>query len=151
MTTDTSSSAKTIVTSICPACGCSLVRLGIGADRWAKSSHHGKEYFFCCQGCADLFNQEPPRYLQETKDLVVCPTCLAEKPAQWTVRMEIAGWEVFFCRCPYCPDVRTPTTTSNDYKARSPMRACSVRLGVVPRSRSGGGIVHIYPDYPGHP
>ena len=105
MTTDISSSAKTIVTSICPTCGCSLIRLGIGADRWAKSSYEGKEYFFCCQGCADLFNQEPPRYLQETKDLVVCPTCLAEKPVQWTARMEIAGWEVFFCRCPYCPEL----------------------------------------------
>ncbi|SVB93949.1 uncharacterized protein METZ01_LOCUS246803 [marine metagenome] len=105
MTTDIPSSAKTIVTSICPSCGCSLIRLGIGADRWAKSRYEGKEYFFCCQGCADLFNQEPPRYLQETKDLVVCPTCLAEKPVQWTARREIAGWEVFFCRCPYCPDV----------------------------------------------
>lgn len=105
MTTNISSSAKTIATSICPACGCSLVRLGIGADRWAKSHYEGKEYFFCCQGCTDLFNQDPPRYLQETKDLVVCPTCLAEKPVQWTVRMEISGWEVFFCRCPYCPDV----------------------------------------------
>jgi YHS domain-containing protein len=82
-----------------------LVRLGIGADRWAKSNYEGKEYFFCCQGCTDLFNQDPPRYLQETKDLVVCPTCLAEKPVQWTVRMEISGWEVFFCRCPYCLDV----------------------------------------------
>ena len=45
------------------------------------------------------------QYLEETKDLVVCPTCLAEKPVQWAVRMEIAGWEVFFCRCPYCPEV----------------------------------------------
>jgi len=47
--------------------------------------------------------------------------------------------------------VRTPTTTSNVYKARSPMRACSVRLGAVPQSRGGGGIVHIYPDCPAHP
>ena len=91
MTTNISSSAKIIATSICPACGCSLVRLGIGADRWAKSNYEGKEYFFCCQGCTDLFNQDP--------------TCLAEKPVQWTVRMEISGWEVFFCRCPYCLDV----------------------------------------------
>jgi len=105
MTTDTTRSAKKIVTSICPTCGCSLVRLGIGSDRWTTTIYEDKEYFFCCQGCTDLFNEEPPRYLEETKDLVVCPTCLAEKPVQWTVRMEIAGWEVFFCRCPYCPDV----------------------------------------------
>jgi len=84
MTNDISSSAKTIVTSICPTCGCSLIRLGIGADRWAKSHYEGQEYFFCCQGCADLFDQEPSKYLQETRELVVCPTCLAEKPVQWT-------------------------------------------------------------------
>jgi len=24
---------------------------------------------------------------------------------QQTVRMEIAGWEVFFCRCPHCPEM----------------------------------------------
>ena len=102
MTTDT---AKKIITSICPTCGCSLIRLGIGSDRWATTTYEGKEYFFCCQGCTDLFNEEPPKYLEETKDLVVCPTCLAEKPVQWAVRMEIAGWEVFFCRCPYCPEV----------------------------------------------
>ena len=92
MTTDTSSTAKKIVTSICPTCGCSLIRLGIGSDRWTKTNYEGKEYFFCCQGCTDLFNEEPPKYLEETKDLVVCPTCLAEKPLQWTVRMVIAGW-----------------------------------------------------------
>ena len=139
MTTDIPSSAKTIVTSICPSCGCSLIRLGIGADRWAKSSYEGKEYFFCCQGCADLFNQEPPRYLQETKDLVVCPTCLAEKPVQWTARMEIAGWEVFFADVPIARNCfeRTPITTSNVYKVRSPMTVYSARRGVVPRRRSG--------------
>ena len=102
MITDT---AKKIITSICPTCGCSLIRLGIGSDRWTTTTYEGKEYFFCCQGCTDLFNEEPPKYLEETKDLVVCPTCLAEKPVQWAVRMEIAGWEAFFCRCPYCPEV----------------------------------------------
>jgi len=45
------------------------------------------------------------KYLKEIKDWVVCPTCLAEKPMQQTIRMEIAGWEVFFCRCPHCPEV----------------------------------------------
>ncbi len=102
---DVSSPAKKIETSICPACGCSLVRLGIGSGRWVVDRYAGREYFFCCQGCADLFNQDPPRYLEETGDLVVCPTCLAEKTLQHTVCMEIAGWEAFFCRCPYCPEV----------------------------------------------
>ena len=95
---------KKILTPICPTCSCSLIRLGIGSERWTKFICEGKEYFFCCKGRVDLFNQEPSRYLKETEDLVVCPTCLAEKPLQQTVRMEIAGWEVFFCRCPYCPD-----------------------------------------------
>jgi len=95
---------KKILTPICPTCSCSLIRLGIGSERWTKLICEGKEYFFCCQGCVDLFNQEPSRYLKETEDLVVCPTCLAEKPLQQTVRMEIAGWEVFFCRCPHCSD-----------------------------------------------
>ena len=84
----TTGTAKKIVTSICPTCGCSLVRLGIGEDRWTTTIYEGKKYFFCCQGCTDLFDEDPPRYLKETKDLVVCPTCLAEKPVQWTVRME---------------------------------------------------------------
>jgi YHS domain-containing protein len=105
MTTNRSSTAKPIVTSICPTCGCSLIRLGIGSDRWTTCNYGEKQYFFCCQGCTDLFSEDPPKYLKETKDLVVCPTCLAEKPVQWTVRMEISDWEVYFCRCPYCPEL----------------------------------------------
>ena len=105
MTADTSNLAKTIITPICPTCGCSLIRLGIGPDRWTKFIYEGKEYFCCCQDCADLFSQDPAKYLKEIKDWVVCPTCLAEKPMQQTTRMEIAGWEVFFCRCPHCPEV----------------------------------------------
>ena len=96
---------KKILTPICPTCSCSLIRLGIGSDRWTKLIYEDKEYFFCCQGCVDLFNQEPSRYLKETENLVVCPTCLAEKPLQQTIRMEITGWEVFFCRCPHCPEM----------------------------------------------
>ena len=96
---------KKILTPICPTCSCSLIRLGISSDRWTKLIYEDKEYFFCCQGCVDLFNQEPSRYLKETENLVVCPTCLAEKPLQQTIRMEITGWEVFFCRCPHCPEM----------------------------------------------
>ena len=89
-----------ILTPICPTCNCSLIRLGIGSDRWTKLIYEDKEYFFCCQACVDLFNQKPSRYLKEIENLVVCPTCLAEKPLQQTVRMEIAGWEVFFVDVP---------------------------------------------------
>lgn len=130
MTTDT---AKKIITSICPTCGCSLIRLGIGSDRWTTTTYEGKEYFFCCQGCTDLFNEEPPKYLEETKDLVVCPTCLAEKPVQWAVRMEIAGWEVFFVDAPIAPKCsqKIRINTLNVYKVRFPMMAYLVKPGVV--------------------
>ena len=66
-------------TLICPTCGCSLVRLGISKDQATPYSHEGKEYFFCCQGCVDVFAADPEKRLEETKDLIVCPTCLAEK------------------------------------------------------------------------
>ncbi len=78
-------------TLICPTCGCSLVRLGISKEKATKLSHDGKEYLFCCQGCADVFAADPEIRLAETKDLIVCPTCLAEKPPQWAVTLEHAG------------------------------------------------------------
>ena len=64
-------------------------------------------------------------------------TCLAEKPVQWTVRMEIAGWEVIFADVPIARTCfeRTPITTPNVYKVRSPMTVYSARRGVVPRRR----------------
>ena len=92
-------------TLICRTCGCSLVRLGISKEESARYRHHDREYHFCCQGCADLFAQDPRKYLQETSDLIVCPTCLAEKPTKWAVACDIAGKQVYFCRCPYCAEV----------------------------------------------
>ncbi len=92
-------------TLICPTCGCSLVRLGISKEKSVTNDSNGKEYHFCCQGCADLFNADPKKYLEQTKDLVVCPTCLAEKPPESAVKLSVAGQVVYFCRCPYCVDV----------------------------------------------
>jgi len=92
-------------TLICRTCGCSLVRLGVSNEKAVAGSYDGKEYHFCCQGCADLFMKDPKKYLQDTNDLIVCPTCLAEKPLQWAVKLKIAGQEVHFCRCPYCVEV----------------------------------------------
>ena len=92
-------------TLICPACGCSLVRLGISKDKATTHRHEGNEYFFCCQGCVDVFAADPEKRLEETKDLIVCPACLAEKPPQSVVSVEHAGKEIFFCRCPYCQEV----------------------------------------------
>ncbi len=97
-------------TLICPTCGCSLVRLGVSKEQSATNQYDGTEYRFCCRGCADLFMTGPEKYLQQTKDLVVCPTCLAEKPIESAVTMNIGGQQVHFCRCPYCVEVfkRTP-------------------------------------------
>ena len=92
-------------TLICPTCGCSLVRLGISKEKSVTNRINGKGYRFCCQGCADLFIAYPEKYLEQTKDLVVCPTCLAEKPIKSTVAMDIGGHEVHFCGCPYCAEL----------------------------------------------
>ena len=92
-------------TRICPTCGCSLVRLGIGKENWVAQIHNGESYYFCCQGCVDLFVANPGERLEETRGMIVCPTCLAEKPLQQAVTIEIAGQELHFCRCPQCVTV----------------------------------------------
>ena len=91
-------------TLICPTCGCSLVRLGISKDQATVHAHNGKDLYFCCQGCVDVFRASPAKAIEETQDLIVCPTCLAEKPTQWAVEKEIDGEKVHFCRCPDCED-----------------------------------------------
>ena len=91
-------------TLICPTCGCSLVRLGITKDKATSYRHNRQEYHFCCQGCVDLFITDPEEHLQETNNLIVCPTCLAEKPLNTAVKVKIANQEMHFCRCPYCPE-----------------------------------------------
>ena len=92
-------------TLICRTCGCSLVRLGISNDQAVFHTHDGGEYPFCCQACVDLFVTDPQKYAQETDDLIVCLSCLAEKPRQSAARLEHEGKEVFFCRCPYCAEL----------------------------------------------
>ncbi len=92
-------------TLICPTCGCSLMRLGVTKDKATVYRFEGEERLFCCQGCLDLFVTDPAKYLGETGDLVVCPTCLAEKPRQWAVMLNVADEEIWFCRCPYGAEV----------------------------------------------
>ena len=94
-----------MTTLICPYCGCSLVRLGISEEKAATYIHDGTEYQFCCQGCVGLFTTDPEKYLLETSDLIVCPTCLAEKPLNSAVKLNIGEQQVHFCRCPYCAEV----------------------------------------------
>ena len=52
------------------------------------------------QGRVDLFVTDPAKYLLETSELIVCPTCLDEKPLQWAAQLDVAGKDVYFCRCP---------------------------------------------------
>lgn len=89
---------------ICPTCGCSLVRLEIKREDATRYEHGGKEMLFCCQGCVELFRENPDTYLEEVRDWIVCPTCLAEKPRHLTVSISYEGQEIHFCRCPHCMD-----------------------------------------------
>ena len=92
-------------TLICPSCGCSLVRLGISKDKATVYRYNKEDYYFCCQGCVDIFTTDPQEYIKETNDMIVCPTCLAEKPVQNAIKLEIDGSEVHFCRCAHCVDL----------------------------------------------
>ncbi len=89
-------------TLICPYCGCSLVRLGISKDQATTYTYRGTACHFCCQDCADEFAADPERHLRRTKDLIVCPTCLGEKPPELAFVFEHAGQEIHYCGCPYC-------------------------------------------------
>ena len=97
-------------------CGCSLVRLGVTAEQSPAYRHEGEEHRFCCQPCLDLFAKNPMKYLEETKDLIVYPTCLAEKPRKWAAMLKVGDQEVWFCRCPYCAEVFE--TNPNYYLSR---------------------------------
>jgi len=92
-------------TLICPTCGCSLVRLGVTQKNAVTREYKNKVYSFCCDGCAVLFDDTPDALLDETRDLVVCPSCLAEKPVAQTVAFNYKNETLNFCKCPYCVSV----------------------------------------------
>ncbi len=89
-------------TLVCPTCGCSLVRLGITKGSAVTQKYQEKEYSFCCDGCAAMFEKNPEALLEETNNLVVCPSCLAEKPIDQTVEINYQGEKLNFCKCPHC-------------------------------------------------
>lgn len=91
-------------TMICSTCGCSLIRLGINKEQAVRHEYRSVTHFFCCQGCLELFKQDPEMHLKETSDIDVCPTCLAEKPIAFTEPIQFESEELHFCRCPYCLD-----------------------------------------------
>jgi YHS domain-containing protein len=89
---------------ICPTCGCSLVRLGLGKDKAVAYGHKGEDYYFCCDGCLKLFLADPEKHLRETAGLIVCPVCLTEKPLNLAISMDHGGEVYHICRCPHCMD-----------------------------------------------
>ena len=91
-------------TSICPTCGCSLVRLGIGREEAVSYHHDGEEHHFCCGRGVEGFVTDPEKYLREVRDFAVCPVCLGEKPLESTVELEHGGTTLHFCRCPHCAE-----------------------------------------------
>jgi YHS domain-containing protein len=123
-----------VKTLICPYCGCSLVRLGVSKDKAATHTYEGSEYHFCCQGCVDLFVTDPPKHRRRTKDLVVCPTCLAEKTPELTFSFEHAGQEISYCGCPSC---RTGFEKDPDYYIKR-LEGAAPSAGVV--GHDGGSV-----------
>ena len=89
-------------TKICPTCGCSLVRLGISEKSASTLSYKNQVYFFCCSGCAEMFEQDAEKYIKEIENVIVCPVCLAEKPLEQTIKIAHNNTEIPFCRCPHC-------------------------------------------------
>ena len=87
---------------LCPTCGCSLLRLEIAIDVASRAKFEGDEYYFCCEGCASQFLENPQSYLDEIRDMVICPVCLGEKLKSQTVSIDHRGEPLFFCRCPCC-------------------------------------------------
>ncbi len=64
--------------------------------------HEGRDLHSCCQGCLDPFVADPDDYLDRSRDVVVCATCLGEKPLDAAVRVQRDGTTLHFCRCPHC-------------------------------------------------
>lgn len=91
-------------TPVCPTCGCSLIRLGIGKDEAVSCHHNGQEHRFCCEGCVEVFVTDPEKYIHEVSNLAVCPVCLGEKLLESTVEVVHAGGTLRFCRCPHCTE-----------------------------------------------
>ncbi|NOZ83915.1 MAG: hypothetical protein GXP60_03765 [Epsilonproteobacteria bacterium] len=92
-------------TVVCPTCGCSLVRLGVTGEHAVIRKYREKEYSFCCDGCAVMFDENPETLIEETNSLVVCPSCLAEKSIEQTVEINYQGEKLHFCKCPHCMTV----------------------------------------------
>ncbi|MBX3178360.1 MAG: YHS domain-containing protein [Candidatus Hydrogenedentes bacterium] len=94
--------ARVIPTPICPGCLSSLVRLGMHKPTAVAHNYRGREYYFCCRDCVDLFERDAERYLLELKDLIVCPVCLGERYLRSAGLAVVDGVSYYTCRSPRC-------------------------------------------------
>ena len=88
--------------SICPTCGCSLIRLGIKLQDATTTIVNGSKYCFCCEGCLGLFLTDSALFIEEVEDIHVCPVCLAEKITAHTIIVTHKKLTLHFCRCHFC-------------------------------------------------
>jgi len=93
---------KVIPTPVCPGCLSSLVRLGMHKSTSVAHNYAGREYYFCSQGCVDVFERDAERYLLELKGLIVCPVCLGERYERSAAYVAVEGSVYFTCRAPRC-------------------------------------------------
>lgn len=91
-----------LVTPVCATCGCSLIRLGVSKDHIVEANYNEKGLLFCCDGCLQVFGEDPDKYLEEAGSIIVCPTCLGEKKESSSVELLYNSWAINFCRCPFC-------------------------------------------------
>ena len=89
-------------THLCPTCGCSLVRLGISEDKASTYNYKENTFYFCCEGCVNIFTEDPEKYIKEIENVIVCPVCLAEKPIEQSVKKNHKEEDIYFCRCTHC-------------------------------------------------
>lgn len=73
---------------------------------------------------------------RRSRDIVVCPTCLGEKPLDVTVRVERDGTTLHFCGCPqyedaFRPRPRTANPTASQLVERSSPRNGRLDRGVL--------------------
>ncbi len=52
-----------------------------------------------------MFDENSESLLEETENLVVCPSCLAEKLIDQTVVINYQSEKLHFCKCPHCMTV----------------------------------------------
>lgn len=104
-----------------PVCGMAVDPAGARAS----ASHAGKEYFFCCQGCADKFRAAPEKYLAADRTpahahgsmvqigaakplttISPAPTAPQEPSRQARTPAQPAAAEKTIYTCPMDPEVR---------------------------------------------